>query len=204
MGQENRSRHVVLSSIAPFDRTSDDLKIVIETPKGSRNKYKYEPDFDCLELSTVRPEGMVFPFDFGFIPSTVGADGDRLDVLVLMDAPVVPGCVIRGRLLGPIKARQRDKEQNEWMRNDRLIAVARHAQTHRDAKSVKDLRTHLPEEISAFFVDYNQTRGREFEQLDLCGPHKAMKIIEDGIVAYKQTRTSGKNGKRTRAGHGAE
>lgn len=186
MGQKNHSRHVVLSDIAPFDQKSGDLKIVIETPKGSRNKYKYEPEFDCLELSTVLPEGMNFPFDFGFVPSTIGADGDPLDVLVLMDAPVVPRCVIRGRLLGAIRARQRDKEQKEWVRNDRLIAVACHAQTHQDAKSVKDLRTHLPEEISAFFADYNQIRGREFEQLDLCGPRKAMKIVDDGITAFKR------------------
>jgi len=185
-GQENRSRHVILSGIPPFDPKSGDLRIVIETPKGSRNKYKYEPEFDCLELSTVLPEGMVFPYDFGFVPSTVGADGDPLDILVLMDAPVVPGCVIRGRLLGAIKARQRDKDQNGWVRNDRLIAVACHAQTHQDAKSIKDLRTHLPQEISAFFIDYNQTRGREFKQLELCGPRKAMKIIEDGIAAFKK------------------
>jgi inorganic pyrophosphatase len=130
---------------------------------------------------------MNFPFDFGFVPSTIGADGDPLDVLVLMDAPVVPGCVIRGRLLGAIKARQRDKGQKEWVRNDRLIAVACHAQTHQDAKSIKDLRAHLPEEISAFFVDYNRTRGREFEQLDLCGPRKAMKIVEDGVTAFKKS-----------------
>jgi inorganic pyrophosphatase len=201
MRQKNHSRHAVLSDIAPVDPKSGDLRIVIETPKGSRNKYKYEPEFDCLELSTVLPEGMVFPFDFGFVPSTVGADGDPLDVLVLMDAPVVPGCVIRGRLLGAIKARQRDKKQNEWVRNDRLIAVACHAQTHQDAKSVKDLRTHLPEEISAFFVDYNQTRGREFEQLDLCGPRKAMKIIDEGMATFKkQSGKTGKNAEEPTAG----
>jgi inorganic pyrophosphatase len=67
---------------------------------------------------------MNFPYDFGFIPSTLGEDGDPLDVLVLMDAPVVAGCVIRGRLIGVMKARQRDKGEKEWVRNDRLIAVA--------------------------------------------------------------------------------
>jgi Inorganic pyrophosphatase len=97
MSQEKHSRHAVLSETTTFDRNSGDLRIVIETPKGSRNKYKYEPECDCLELTNVLPEGMIFPYDFGFIPSTIGPDGDPLDVLVFMDAPVVPGCVIRSR-----------------------------------------------------------------------------------------------------------
>src|SRR6201997_3325342 len=176
MPQSTHSRHAVLSEITPSDRDPGELRIVIETPKGSRNKYKYEPESDCLELTTALPEGMNFPYDFGFIPSTLGDDGDPLDVLVLMDAPVVPGCVIRGRLIGVIKARQREKGDKDWTRNDRLIAVACHAQTHQDEKSLKDLRPHLTDEINAFFVEYNKLRSREFEHLDLCGPKKAMKI----------------------------
>lgn len=188
MRQAKHSRHAVLSETATFDRKTGDLRIVIETPKGSRNKYKYEPECDCLELTTVLPEGMNFPYDFGFIPSTLGPDGDPLDVLVLMDAPVVPGCVIRSRLLGIIKARQRDQEQGAWIRNDRLIAVACHAQTHQDVKTIKDLRPHLSDEIAAFFVDYNKIRSREFEQLDLGGPRKAMKIVEKGAAAFRERR----------------
>jgi inorganic pyrophosphatase len=92
-------RHAILSEIATFDKASGDLRIVIET-KGSRNKYDYNPECDCLELATVLPEGMSFPYDFGFVPSTLGDDGDPLDVLVLMDVPVVPGCLIRARLIG--------------------------------------------------------------------------------------------------------
>jgi inorganic pyrophosphatase len=197
MANNKHSRHTVLSEITPFDRESSDLKIVIETPKGSRNKYKYEPDNDCLELTTALPEGMNFPYDFGFVPSTLGPDGDPLDVLVLMDAPVVPGCVIRGRLIGVMKAQQRDKGENEWVRNDRLIAVACHAQTHQDEKSLKDLRPHLTDEIGDFFIDYNKTRNREFEQLDLCGPKKAMKIVEDGMKLFKTRHR--KNGSQRKA-----
>src|ERR1700704_4369334 len=181
---QKHSRHAVLSEIPAYDGESGDLRIVIETPKGSRNKYKYDPECDCLELATVLPEGMIFPYDFGFIPSTIGEDGDPLDVLVLMDAPDVPGCVIRGRLIGVIKARQREQEQKEWIRNDRLIAVACHAQTHQDEKSVKDLRPQLCEEITAFFIEYNKERNREFEQLDLGGPRKALKVVKEGALAF--------------------
>ena len=98
------ARHAILSETATFDKQTGELRVVIETPKGSRNKYDYDPDCDCLELATVLPEGMSFPYDFGFVPSTLGEDGDPLDILVLMDAPVVPGCVIRARPIGAIEA----------------------------------------------------------------------------------------------------
>src|SRR6185369_2023637 len=125
---------------AQLDQKKGTCRAIIETPKGSRNKFDYDPDSGLFMLGGLLPEGMNFPYDFGFIPSTLGEDGDPLDVLVLMDAPVVPGCLIRGRLIGVIKAQQREKNEKKWVTNDRLIAVACHAQTHQDEKSLKDLR----------------------------------------------------------------
>jgi inorganic pyrophosphatase len=151
----HQARHAILSETMTFDGKTGELRVVIETPKESRNKYDYAPDCDCMELGTVLPEGMTFPFDFGFVPSTLGEDGDPLDILVLMDAPVVPGCVIRARPLGAIEAKQKAKGES-WERNDRLIAVAVHAQTHEEAQSLADLRPHLVEEIKEFFVNYNE------------------------------------------------
>src|ERR1700687_1477265 len=58
---------------------------IIETPKGRRNKFDYDPEFRMFKLGGLLPEGMAFPFDFGFIPSTLADDGDPLDVMVLMD-----------------------------------------------------------------------------------------------------------------------
>ena len=86
------ARHTVLSDTATYDSKSGDLRAVIETPRGSRNKFRYDPQCDCFELATALPEGMSFPFDYGFVPSTLGDDGDPLDLLVLMDAPVPSGC----------------------------------------------------------------------------------------------------------------
>ena len=147
------ARHAVLSETATFDERTGELRVVIETPKGSRNKYDYDPDCDCLELATVLPEGMSFPYDFGFVPSTLGEDGDPLDILVLMDAPV-----IRARPVGAIEAKQKTKGE-DWQRNDRLIAVAAHAQTHQNVRSLEDLRPHLIDEIKEFFIAYNRLRG---------------------------------------------
>jgi len=180
------ARHPVLSEMPTFDKKSGDLRVVIETPKGSRNKYDYEPEYDCIELATVLPEGMIFPYDFGFLPSTLGEDGDPLDVLMLTEASVVPGCVVRARLIGVIKATQKDEKDHEPIRNDRLVAVATHAQSYTETKSLSDLRPHLVEEIKAFFVQYNQLRGRKFEPLRDGTPEEAMELVEQGIALRRR------------------
>ena len=183
------ARHAILSEIAPRAKKGGDLRVVVETPKGSRNKFKYLPDCDCMELTTVLPEGMTFPYDFGFIPSTRGKDGDPLDVLVLSPAPAVSGCIVRARLLGAIEAAQKEKG-GKWVRNDRFIAAAIHAQTHESLKSLSDLRPHLLEEITGFFVEYNKLRNRKFKVLGEAGARKAQKLVESGRKAFARQHRS--------------
>jgi inorganic pyrophosphatase len=84
------------------DPDTSDLIAVVETPKGSPNKYKFEQKFGAFVLNTVMPKGSFFPYDFGFIPSTLGEDGDPLDVLVLMDNPAPGGCVLAIRPVGAV------------------------------------------------------------------------------------------------------
>jgi inorganic pyrophosphatase len=179
------ARHTVLSDTATYDKESGDLRAIVETPKGSRNKYRYMPDCDCFELATALPEGMSFPFDFGFIPSTLGGDGDPLDVLVLMDSPVLGGCVLRCRLIGVIEAREKEPGKR-WERNDRLIAVARHARTHEGVKTLGQLRPHTMQDIKAFFLEYNKLDGKRFQIDGEHGPNRAAKLVKKGAAAYKQ------------------
>jgi inorganic pyrophosphatase len=183
------ARHTVLSDTATYDK-SGDLRAVIETPRGSRNKFRYDPECDCFELATALPEGMSFPFDFGFVPSTLGDDGDPLDLLVLMDAPVPSGCILRCRLIGVIEARQKEKGKS-WTKNDRLIAVARHARTHEGVKTLDDLRPHTLEDITEFFVDYNRLHDKKFEPLGSHGPRRGEKLVKRGEAAYKANHHGG-------------
>jgi inorganic pyrophosphatase len=97
--------------------------VIIETPRGSRNKYKYNTETCRMKFSKVLPEGMMFPYDFGFIPDTKADDGDPLDVLVLSDEPMFPGCEVECRIVGVLRANQRANGKEK--RNDRFIAVAR-------------------------------------------------------------------------------
>src|SRR5215211_5913119 len=82
------------------------VNVVIETPQGRRSKFTYNEKLKIFELSKVLPAGMVFPYDFGFVPNTEGEDGDPLDVLVLMDEPVFTGCLVQARLIGVIEGEQ--------------------------------------------------------------------------------------------------
>ena len=175
-----------LSALPAFDAEKN-LRVVIETPKGSRNKYAYDSASGGFELRTVLPVGMSFPYDFGFIPSTSAEDGDPLDILVLMDSPVIPGCLLAARVLGVIEAEQKENGRPP-VRNDRLIAVAVHSRTHEGATSLKDLRAHLLEEIQSFFESYNRLHGKSFRALGSHGPKRALALVEDGRKRYAKKK----------------
>ena len=179
------------AQIKPFDG-NDVLHVVVETPKNSRNKFKYEPDLGIFTLSKVLPEGMVFPYDFGFIPSTEAEDGDPLDVLLLMDEPVFPGCVVPSRVIGVLEAEQKEEGQKE--RNDRLVAVSAASREHSDVKTVKDLNSNMLQEIEQFFVNYNQQSGKQYKPLGQKGPKQAMKLIERSL-RKKGNQNAKKNGR---------
>ena len=154
------------------------VQVVIETPKGSRNKYAFDSEQRTFRLKKVLPEGMVFPHDFGFIPSTRAEDGDPLDVLILMDQPAFPGCLVEARLVGVIEAEQSEDGTTE--RNDRLIAVCNASHTHSDIKSVNDLNKSLLREVEKFFVNYNSIDGKKFKVLGCKGPSAANARLKRG------------------------
>jgi inorganic pyrophosphatase len=165
-----------IAKLPAIDRESGDLNIIIDTPKGSRNKFSWDEKRHLFELSGMLPAGAVFPYDFGFIPNTRGGDGDPLDVLVLMDEPAFTGCLVRSRLLGVIEADQTEKGKTN--RNDRLIAVASKSRTNSDLKSITDLNPKLLEEIEHFFISYNEVKGKKFKPLGRYGPERARKLVQ--------------------------
>lgn len=169
-------------TLPSFDPESGDVLTVVETPKGSRNKYAYNSELDVFELRKVLPRGMIFPYDFGFIPSTRASDGDPLDVLLLLDESAPMGCVIRTRIVGAIEAEQ--SEDNKWIENNRLIGVATHAQLHGNVQNLKDINPRVLDEIEAFFEDYNVMQGRRFRPIDRVGPKRAQKLIEVGQATF--------------------
>lgn len=167
-----------------FDEDGD-LNVIVETPKGSRNKFEYDAELGLFKLGGVLPAGAVFPFDFGFVPSTVGGDGDPLDVLLLMDEPAFTGCLVRARLLGVIEAEQTEKD-GETTRNDRLIAVAKKTHMYRKARSLGSIGENVVTEIEHFFVSYNSIKGKEFRPLGRFGPVRARRLVEEGAKSFRR------------------
>jgi inorganic pyrophosphatase len=167
-----------LANPARLDTFDDDgqVQVVIETPRGSRNKYAFDSERRSFVLKKVLPEGMVFPHDFGFIPSTEAEDGDPLDVLILMDQSAFPGCVVEARLVGVIEGEQSEHGKKE--RNDRLIAVSNTSHTHSDIKSVNDLNESLLREIENFFMNYHTNDGTKFKVVGRKGPDTAAKCLK--------------------------
>jgi inorganic pyrophosphatase len=139
-----------LLELETVDPKTGALGVIIETPKGSRNKYKFDEKLELFRLSGVLPEGAVFPFEFGFLPSTKAADGDPLDVIVLVDGPTSVGCLVMTRLIGVIEAEQ--TEHGHTVRNDRLITVATHAHLFAEIKSLTDMSGQTVDELEHFFV----------------------------------------------------
>lgn len=151
--------------------------VIIETPRGSRNKYKYNEETGRMKFSKVLPEGMMFPYDFGFIPATKAKDGDPLDVLVLSDEPMFPGCEIQCRIVGVLKATQR--ENGKENRNDRLIAVAEGSVLYAGVHQLSDLEPAVLKQIEQFFTNYQKVRDIEFEVIDRGGSRAALALLRE-------------------------
>jgi inorganic pyrophosphatase len=169
------------------DKATGLYNVVIETPKLSRNKYKYDNDTGLFILNQTLPAGENFPYDFGFLPNTRGEDGDPLDILVLMEEPGYQGCIVKARLLGVIEAEQTEKD-GQTVRNDRLVAVGDHADIYAEIKEVKKLQKPLLKEIERFFITYNRFNGKKFKPLGYHGPGRAEELIRKGKENYKKEK----------------
>jgi inorganic pyrophosphatase len=163
--------------LKPFDEDETDLiTVIIETPKGSRNKYAFDPEERIFALKKVLPAGMSFPYDFGFVPSTKGGDGDPLDVLVLMDEPAFPGCKLTCRIIGLIEGEQGNKKQTE--RNDRVVAIENENHSYAHVKRIDDLGKEFERELEEFFVNYHRLSGEKYRILALKGPSAGRRCVK--------------------------
>jgi inorganic pyrophosphatase len=161
----------------PYVDEDGRLRAVIESPQGCRHKFKYEPMLEAFSVHASLPAGMEFPFDFGFFPSTRAADGDPLDVLILMDAPAFPGTLVTLRLLGVIEAEQSDDGGKPY-RNDRLVAVADGTTERGSLRRLGDLDPQLMSQIETFFETYAGLTGKRFRAMRDRGPRRARRLLD--------------------------
>lgn len=163
----------------PFIGETEQVNAIVETPKGSRNKYTYDQEADLCKLKKALPAGMMFPFDFGFIPSTLAEDGDPMDILVLTDAPTFPGCLVECKILGIIKVEQ--FKNGGYIRNDRVIGLHTDSRMFGSVLNIDQLEEGLVKEIINFFESYNNSSDDVFKHLGNEGPKEAIEHIKQSI-----------------------
>ena len=187
----------LLTQLPAWNPDSGLLNVVVDTPKGRRNKYKYDEAQGLWRLSKVLPLGASFPFDFGFIPSTRGEDGDPVDVLVLLDEPAFPGCIVPARLIGILEAEQ--TQEGKTIRNDRLVAVVETPYNPPAFHTLQELSPQCLAEVEHFFIAYNHMEGRQFKPLGRHGPEKAQAALEAALLGRARVRSgAGKSRSRSK------
>jgi inorganic pyrophosphatase len=167
------------------DPVSGLVQVVIDTPKGSRNKYKFDEESGFFRLSRILPAGMSFPYDFGSIPRTRAEDGDALDVLVLTDASLFVSCLVRVHLIGVIRATQTEKRKT--IQNDRLLGVIETPVNKPEIHTLAEVGSAALRDIEHFFCSYNQAQGRVFRIVGRGGVRAAEGILNRAIRQFSAT-----------------
>lgn len=157
------------------------MDVIIETPRGSRQKYTYDKELKLFRLKKVLTPGLVFPFDFGFIPGTKGEDGDPFDVLVLSEYQQFPGCVVDIRMAGCLPAIQTHAKRS--FRNDRFIGVLQQSTAFDRIMSIEELPSALIDSIKLFFTTYLQAEGKSVRWEQQMNSLQAIELINTAIKA---------------------
>ncbi len=169
-----------IAGLAAFRDADGTINVVVETPRGSRAKYKYEPRSGAFELHKALAMGFAYPFPFGFIPGTLGEDGDPLDVLLLTDLDPPTGAIVPARLIGALEVEQTDQSR-KTVRNDRLLAVP--IAPHQDRK-VSDINAVPPgelEDLESFFIWSGRRDGKTVKVLARRDAACALAAVKRGL-----------------------
>ena len=156
--------------------------VVIEIPKGSKNKYELDKETGLLRLDRVLYSAVYYPADYGFIPRTYCDDGDPLDALVLALEPVHPLTLVEARAIGVMRMR------DEKGIDDKIVAVSVRDPAFVDYHDKAQLPAHLLREVRRFFEDYKALENKQVIVDDMLGPSEAIAIIGEALELYRKLR----------------
>jgi inorganic pyrophosphatase len=159
-----------------------EFPVVIEVPKGSKNKYELDKETGFLRLDRVLYSAVHYPANYGFIPRTFCDDGDPLDALVLGQEPVYPLTLLEARAIGVMRMRD-DKGID-----DKIIAVSVHDPAFSEFRDRNQLPAHTEREIKRFFQDYKVLENKMVEVDDILGPTEAFVILREALDLYRKLR----------------
>src|ERR1044072_5041994 len=156
--------------------------VVIEIPKGSKNKYELDKETGLLKLDRVLYSAVYYPADYGFIPRPYCDDGDPLDALVLCREPVFPLTTVGARAMGVMRMR------DEKGIDDKIVAVSVRDPAFSDYTDKAQLPPHLLRQVQRFFADYKVLEHKQVMIEELLGPNDALAIIKDALELYRKLR----------------
>lgn len=151
------------------------VNAIIEIPKGSVNKYEYDKQLQVFRLDRTLFSPVHYPGDYGFIPSTLGLDGDPLDVLVLLESATFPGCLMEVRPIGVLRM------MDQGRGDEKILAVAESDPVYREVRDYPQMFTHTLREIEHFFSIYKNLEGKQTEIAGWDGVEAARRIISEGV-----------------------
>lgn len=170
----------LLHDIAPGDNAPDEVTVVVEIQKGSKNKYELDKSTGLIKLDRVMYTGQDYPFDYGFVPQTHWHDGDPLDVVLLTTYPLVPGLLLAARPVG-IMDMIDDGESDA-----KIIAVPVKDPRFQNVHDLSDVNPHTIEEIKHFFETYKQIQKKEVTIPTIRGAQAAKEVIVEAVSLYKE------------------
>jgi inorganic pyrophosphatase len=178
----NATNYDMIPTAVPKEK--DLVFAVIETPAGTRHKFAFEPEYGIMRLRMTLAEGLMWPYDYGFIPQTLGDDGDPIDVLVLNDAPTFSGCLMDVRVIGGILL------EKNGVTNNRLVACPRRrkgtALKTDDFDDIDDVPKETLKGIERFLIDYSEEEGNKITLGGQCSRKDACRLIGRAHKQFKK------------------
>lgn len=159
---------------------------MVESPRGSSVKFKYDPDDDVMMLSRPLPLGLTYPYDWGFLPSTRAPDGDPLDAVILWDGTGYPGVIVPCRAIGVLNVEQTNPRSKRRERNDRIAVLPIKAPRQEEIASVFDLTERVRAELEQFFLHAVVFEGKELTLLGWQGPQEALAAVQASAQAFQK------------------
>lgn len=159
----------------------ENFRVVVESPRGSNAKLKFDTELGVMSLSRPLTLGLAYPFDWGFVPGTRASDGDPIDAFLLWDATSFPGVVIPCRAIAVVKVDQRKKTGSGRERNDRIVAVPLNAPRMERVRTARDLPARVKRELEEFFKQVTALEEKDIRVLGWGGPAQAIRLIRQSV-----------------------
>ena len=160
--------------------TKDAMNVIIEIPKGSKNKYEVDKKTGLIALDRVMHTSQDYPFDYGFVPQSLWHDRDPLDVVLLTTHPLVPGVLVRARPVAVIRM------VDSGERDEKIIAVPIEDPRFDKVRDLKDVNPHVIREMEHFFITYKKLQDKSVEINGIEGREAAESAFEESLALYKE------------------